>query len=86
VAFLLALPLLAVIFRSPWPLTGYVIDLPAILIPVVTAAAARGETRRALLSLPSFFVLRTANAVFFVTALWRELILRRSFHVYEKGH
>jgi biofilm PGA synthesis N-glycosyltransferase PgaC len=86
VAFLLALPLLAVIFRSPWPLTGYVIDLPAILIPVVTAAAARGETGRALLSLPSFFVLRTANAVFFVTALWRELILRRSFHVYEKGH
>jgi biofilm PGA synthesis N-glycosyltransferase PgaC len=86
VAFLLVLPLLAVIFRSPWPLVGYVIDLPAILIPVLAAAIARGEVGRALLSLPSFFVLRTANAIFFVMALWRELVLRRSFHVYEKGH
>jgi biofilm PGA synthesis N-glycosyltransferase PgaC len=86
VAFLLLLPLLAVALRSPWPLVGYVIDLPAILIPVLAAAVRRGETGRALLSLPSFFVLRTVNAVFFVSALWRELVMRRPLVVYEKGH
>jgi cellulose synthase/poly-beta-1,6-N-acetylglucosamine synthase-like glycosyltransferase len=84
--FLLLLPLLAILLRTPWLLVGYAIDLPAILVPVLVAAWSRGELGRAIVSLPAFFVLRTANAVFFVRALWQELVARRPLLVYEKGH
>jgi hypothetical protein len=39
-----------------------------------------------LVSLPAFFVLRTVNAVFFLSAVWSELVMGRGFHRYEKGH
>jgi biofilm PGA synthesis N-glycosyltransferase PgaC len=77
VAYLLALPLLALIMRSPWPLLGYVIDAPAILIPVLAVAIRRRETWKALASLPAFFVLRAVNAIFFVRALWQEVAMNR---------
>ena len=86
VAFLLVLPVLAVLLQNFWLLAGYVIDAPAILVPVVFGASRRGETRKALASLPAFFVLRTVNAIFFVRAIWTELVMKRSFLVYEKGH
>jgi biofilm PGA synthesis N-glycosyltransferase PgaC len=86
IAYLLLLPLLAVLLGSPWPLLGYVIDAPAVLIPVLTAAWRRGETRVAVASLPAFFVIRTVNALFFVRALWQEVAMRRPLLVYEKGH
>ncbi len=86
VAFLLVLPLLALVLGQGWPLLGYVIDAPAILVPVVLTAGRRGETGRAIASLPAFFVLRTVNAVFFVWAVWRELVLHRPLLTYEKGH
>jgi biofilm PGA synthesis N-glycosyltransferase PgaC len=86
VAYLLALPVLALVMRSPWPLLGYVIDAPAILIPVLAAATRRHETWKAVTSLPAFFVLRAVNALFFVRALWLELAMNRSLLVYEKGH
>ena len=84
--YLLLLPLLAIALRNPWLLLGYVIDVPAVLVPVLAGAIPRGETRRALASVPAFLVLRTVNAVFFLRAAWSEWILRRSFIVYEKGH
>jgi len=86
VAYLLLLPVLAIAFGNPLFLLGYVIDIPAVLVPVVVSSSSRGELGRALASLPAFFVLRTVNAVFLLWAVWRELIVRRSFHVYEKGH
>jgi biofilm PGA synthesis N-glycosyltransferase PgaC len=86
VAYLFIIPVLAIIFRMPWLLLGYAIDAPAILVPVLAGAVPRGETRRALASLPAFFVLRTFNAVFFVRALWSEMVMGRSLTVYEKGH
>ena len=86
VAFLLLLPLLAVLLANPWPLAGYLIDAPAVMVPVLIAARRRRETRIALASLPAFFLLRTVNAWFFVRALWRELVLRQPLLVYEKGH
>ena len=84
--YLVVLPLLAVLLAKPWILLGYVIDGPAVLVPVVAGAVRRGEIRRALASIPAFFVLRTVNAVFFLRAACAEFLLRRSFHVYEKGH
>jgi cellulose synthase/poly-beta-1,6-N-acetylglucosamine synthase-like glycosyltransferase len=85
VGYLLLLPLLSLLV-SPLFLLGYVIDLPAVVIPVLVGAAGRREIRRALVSLPAFFVLRTVNAVFFLRALYSELLLRRPLLVYEKGH
>ena len=86
VAYLFVLPVLAIALGNPWLLLGYVIDVPAVAIPVLVGAVRRREIRRALLSLPAFFVLRTVNAVFFLKAAWMELVMNRTFATYEKGH
>jgi len=86
VIYLVLLPILTVYFASPWLLIGYLIDAPAVLVPVLIGAVPRGETRKALASMPAFFVLRTVNALFFLGAVWSELVLGKSFHRYEKGH
>ena len=85
-AYLFVLPLLALALGNPWLLLGYVIDIPAVAVPVLVGAAKRRELRRALISLPAFFVLRTVNAMYFLKATWLELVMRRSFTTYEKGH
>lgn len=92
-AYLILLPLLTLRF-GPVFLLGYIIDTPALLVPLLFGALAhpsggRGralEVRRVLASLPAFWVLRLINAVFFIEALVTELILRRPFRTYEKGH
>jgi len=84
--YLVLLPILALLLARPWVLIGYVIDAPAVLVPVLAGAAQRREIRRALASIPAFFVLRTVNAVFFLRAVCAELLLGRSLRVYEKGH
>jgi biofilm PGA synthesis N-glycosyltransferase PgaC len=83
--YVILLPVLAVLV-SPWLLIGYVIDLPVILVPVIAAGRARGELGTALLSVPSFLVLRVVNAVSILKAVFLELVLRRRFDTYEKGH
>ncbi len=85
VAYLFLLPLL-VILVSPWFLVGYVVDAPAVVVPVLVKAVARGETVRAIMSLPGFFVLRMVNGVFMLKAIWAELVANRPLTVYEKGH
>jgi poly-beta-1,6-N-acetyl-D-glucosamine synthase len=84
--FLIVLPILVIVLREPWLLLAYVIDVPALLVPLLVGAIPRGEARRALASLPAFFVLRTVNAVFFLRAAIAEWVLRRPLLVYEKGH
>lgn len=84
--YLFLLPVLAVVLDAPWLLLGYVIDVPAVLVPVLAGAIPRRELPRALSSLPAFFVLRTVNGVFFLRAAWAELVVGRTFRVYEKGH
>lgn len=84
--YLFIVPILAMVLWTPWLLLGYVIDAPAILVPVLVGARPRREVWRALASFPAFFVLRTVNTVFFVRALWCEIVAGRSFLVYEKGH
>ena len=85
-AYLVLLPAIALFFGNPYILLGYVIDVPAVLVPVVVGAWARRDLGRALLSMPSFFVLRTVNSVFFLKAVWDELVRGRKFLLYEKGH
>lgn len=84
--YLLVLPILAVVLQNPWLLLAYVFDLPALLVPVLTKAWGRGEVWRALASMPSFFVLRTVNAVYMLEAIVTEVVLRKPLLVYEKGH
>lgn len=83
--YLLLLPLAAV-FLSPLFLLGYLIDLPAVAVPVLAQAVRRREVGRALASLPAFVVLRIVNAWFMMRALWAECVLRKPLTVYEKGH
>lgn len=84
-AFLVVLPILA-IFVSPLFLLGFVLDAPALIVPVVVTAARRGELGRALVSFPCFYVLRILNAMIMLKALWDEGPMRRPLLVYEKGH
>jgi biofilm PGA synthesis N-glycosyltransferase PgaC len=85
IAFLFILPLL-VVFVNPLFMLGYLIDLPAVAVPVLYKGWQRGEFFRALTSLPSYLVLRIVNATFTLRAVWSEWIMRKSFKVYEKGH
>lgn len=84
--YLLLLPLLILTFAAPFLLLLYAIDVTIILVPVLYQAASRRETLRALASLPSFLPLRFVNSFYFLEAVWSEVLLRRSFRVYEKGH
>jgi biofilm PGA synthesis N-glycosyltransferase PgaC len=84
--YLFIIPLLTLILGNPLMLLGYLIDTPSIVVPVLVAAAKRKEIRRALASLPAFWILRVVNSVYFLEALWSELVMRRSLKVYEKGH
>ena len=85
-AYLLLLPVLAIAFGNPWLLLGYVIDVPAVLVPVVVAASRRRELGRALISVPAFLILRTVNALFFLRAVWSEWVMKRPLLAFEKGH
>lgn len=84
--YLIVLPVLALVLQAPLLLLVYVIDVPAVLVPVLVAAWRRGEVGRALASLPCFFLLRTVNGFFILEALVTEVLLRRPLLVYEKGH
>ena len=84
-AYLVLIPVLAVAI-DPLILLAYLIDAPVVMVPVLWQARERRETRRALASLPSFFVLRVVNGAFMLRALWDELVVGRPLLVYEKGH
>ncbi len=85
IAFLFLIPLLALLL-SPAFLLAYLIDIPAVLVPVLIKAGRRGEVGLALRCLPGFFVIRFVNAVFVLRALWDEFVPGRSLVVFEKGH
>ncbi|HMI55900.1 MAG TPA: glycosyltransferase family 2 protein, partial [Gemmatimonadaceae bacterium] len=72
--YLVLLPALAIYFRNPWLLLGYIIDAPALMVPVLAGAIPRGEAMRAIASMPAFFVLRTVNAIFFLRAVLSEML------------
>jgi cellulose synthase/poly-beta-1,6-N-acetylglucosamine synthase-like glycosyltransferase len=84
-AYLVLIPVLSVAI-DPLILLAYLIDAPVVMVPVLWHAVERGEVRRALASLPGFFVLRVVNGGFMLGALWREFVAGRPLLVYEKGH
>jgi biofilm PGA synthesis N-glycosyltransferase PgaC len=85
IAYIVLLPLLSILV-SPFFLLGYLIDIPAIAVPVLYTAFKRGEIFQTIASLPAFFVLRFVNSVFLLKALWLEIVLNKPLKVYEKGH
>jgi poly-beta-1,6-N-acetyl-D-glucosamine synthase len=84
--YLGVLPLTALLLRKPLILLIYVLDAPALMVPVLSQAAARNEFWKALASIPAFFVVRVVNCVFVLEAIWSEILMRRPLLVYEKGH
>ncbi len=83
--YLILVPLLA-IFVHPLFLIGYLIDVPAVAVPVLCKGIQRKEVGKVLTSLPAFFILRMVNSVFMLKALWLELVMKKKLMVYEKGH
>ncbi len=83
--YLFLLPILAILV-SPLFLLGYLIDAPAVIVPVVVKGWQRKELAQALTSIPSFFVLRIVNGLFMLKAFWDEIVMRKPLKVYEKGH
>ena len=86
IIYLGVVPLTALLTQNPLILIVYVLDAPALMVPVLTQAAERREFWRALASIPSFFVLRVVNCVFVLEAIWSEFVAGRRLVVYEKGH
>jgi len=86
IIYLGLVPATAVWFHKPIILLVYVLDAPALMVPVLWQAASRGEFWKALRSIPSFFVLRIVNCLFVLEAIWSEFIVRRRLLIYEKGH
>jgi biofilm PGA synthesis N-glycosyltransferase PgaC len=85
-AYLILLPFLAILQSNLIILLVYIIDIPVVMVPVLLKARERKEVRKALASIPSFFVLRTVNALFILEALFSEILLNKKFQTYEKGH
>lgn len=85
-AYLILLPILAILFANPLFLLGYFIDIPAVLIPTLAVAINRKEVWKVISSIPAFFVLRTVNGIFMLEAIFSEWVLQKTFRVYEKGH
>jgi biofilm PGA synthesis N-glycosyltransferase PgaC len=85
VVYLIVLPILAVTV-SPVFLLGYIIDLPIVLVPTLMKAYSRGETWKALTSIPAFFILRFVNSAIYLEALFKEVVLQNPLETYEKGH
>lgn len=75
--YLLLFPTLAVYFRNPIFLLGYVIDLPAFILPVLIKGILEGEFLLVLTGLPSYVVLRILNSLFIFEAFWNEIILNK---------
>jgi len=86
IIYLGVVPVAAIWMHSPLILIVYVLDAPALMVPVLMEAAARKEFWRALISIPSFFVLRIINCIFVLEAIWSEFVIGRRLAVYEKGH
>ncbi len=84
-AFFVAIPLLA-IFVHPLFILLYLADLPGIIIPVMMEASRRGEVRRALASIPAFYVLRFVNFYFVLKAFGNEFVVGKRLAKFEKGH
>ena len=85
-AYLFLIPVLTILLKSPWILLGYFIDIPTVLIPTLFKAVKRKEAFLALTSIPSFLVLRTVNCLFMLEAVWTEVVRKKRFSTYEKGH
>lgn len=85
VGLFILIPILA-IFVHPLFLLGYVLDLPAVAVPVLIQAHKRGETWLALSSIPAFWVMRWINCIYMIRAFWRELVTCNRLEKFEKGH
>ena len=73
-------------FFPPAFALGFLIDLPAVAVPVLAKGWQRGEMGRAIFSLPCFLVLRVVSSVFMLRAVWMECALANRCWCTREGH
>lgn len=84
--YTLMLPALTLFYHNWIFLLGYVVDTPITFVPVFYKGLQRKEGVKVLISYPSFLVLRLVNSLFIMEAFWSEILMRKRFLTYEKGH
>jgi biofilm PGA synthesis N-glycosyltransferase PgaC len=83
----LVFPLLFILLGNPLLMVYlYVSDWMFITLPVVWKGYKLKLLKKCLSSLPFYFILRIVNSIYFFQAIISELILNKSFTIYEKGH
>jgi cellulose synthase/poly-beta-1,6-N-acetylglucosamine synthase-like glycosyltransferase len=85
IIYLLIVPILALLV-SPWALVVYVIDVPVVALPIALEAGRHGLRAKVVPAVFAFLILRLVNSVYFVRAVWSELVVGNRLTVYEKGH
>lgn len=81
------IPLMAV-FVHPLFLVLYIIDMPAVAVPVLIESSKKGQggAWRGLSSIPAFYVLRYVNYWYMVKAFWNEFVVNKPLKTFVKGH
>jgi len=87
VGLFVILPLFGILLHNPL-IIAYTLLADALFIslPPLVKSIKMKNTKLVLRSLPAFFVLRTVNTFFFMSAFMKEFVLNKTFHKYEKGH
>jgi len=87
VGLFVILPLFSILLHNPLIIAYTILaDALFISIPPLVKSMKMKNTKLVLSSLPSFFVLRTINTIFFWSAFMKEFVFNKTFHKYEKGH
>lgn len=81
----LMIPLLAVLVHPLWLLL-YIIDIPAVLVPVVIEGKRHGTVWKGVSSIPAFYALRYVNYWFMLKAFWDEFVVNKPLKTFVKGH
>jgi biofilm PGA synthesis N-glycosyltransferase PgaC len=81
----LMIPLMAIFVHPLWLLL-YIIDIPAVLVPVIIEGGKRGQAWRGVSSIPAFYALRYVNYWFMLKAFWDEFVANKPLKTFVKGH
>lgn len=87
IGLFIILPLFGILLHNPLIIAySFLADALFISIPPLIKSIKMKNTKLVLSSIPSFFVLRTVNTFYFMSAFMKEFVLNKTFHKYEKGH
>jgi biofilm PGA synthesis N-glycosyltransferase PgaC len=86
-ALFVVLPVISFFLNNPLLIAfAFLTDALFISIPPLVKSIKMKNTKMVLGSIPAYFILRTINAFYFWSAFIKEIVLKKTFHKYEKGH